>query len=96
MPWMSGMRNLVRIGRVLGGIIMSEHGHCHDCGGSDGHHYNDCMYDGTNSTGGYHHRSSDMSAGAGWLIYIVAMIIGYAINELLGCIILGWLVIRYL
>ena len=75
---------------------MSEHGHCHDCGGNDGHHYNDCTYDGTSSTGGYHHRSADMSAGTCWLIYIVAIIIGYAINELLGCIILGWLVLRTL
>lgn len=36
---------------------MSEHGnhgHCPDCGGSYGHHFNDCIYDGTGSGRGYY------------------------------------------
>ena len=38
---------------------MSEHGHgghCRDCGGTGGHHYNGCTYDGVDS--GRSHRSS--------------------------------------
>lgn len=69
---------------------MSEHGHCHDCGGSDGHHFNDCTYDGTD--GGYSSYSrrsgSNVSAGKWWIGYIIALIIGYGINELLGVIIM--------
>lgn len=69
---------------------MSENRNCHDCGCSDGHHFNDCIYDGTD--GGYTSYSrgsgSNISAGKWWLAYIVAMFIGYGINELLGVIIL--------
>ena len=69
---------------------MSKHGHCHDCGGTDGHHYNDCIYDGTD--GGYSSYSrgggSGASSGKWWIGYIVALIIGYGINELLGVIIM--------
>lgn len=36
---------------------MSEYGRCHDCGGTGGSHYNDCIYDGTGERGTYHHTS---------------------------------------
>ena len=42
---------------------MSEHGnhgHCPDCGGSDGHHFNDCIYDGVGSGRGYSSGGSDV------------------------------------
>ena len=73
---------------------MSEHGHCHDCGGTDGHHYNDCIYDGTD--GGYSSYSrgggSGASSGKWWIGYIIALIVGYGINELLGVIIIVGLI----
>lgn len=69
---------------------MSEHGNCPDCGGSDGHHYNDCIYDGT--SGGYSsyskRSSSDLNPKTCWIWYILALIMGYGINELLGVIIM--------
>lgn len=69
------------------------HGHCHDCGGTDGHHYNDCIYDGTD--GGYSSYTrgggSGASSGKWWIGYIVALIIGYGINELLGVINYDWI-----
>ena len=34
------------------------HGHCPDCGGSHGHHFNDCFYDGVGSGRGYSHSGS--------------------------------------
>ena len=73
---------------------------CPECGGSDGLHFDDCVYDGTDGaygTGGYHrsskkHSSTD-SNGMLWLFYIFALIIGYGINELLGTILLiGWII----
>lgn len=71
---------------------MSEHGHCHDCGGHDGNHFDGCTYEGTGSVGGYSSsgrgRSSNLPAGKFWGIFILAMILGYGINELLGVIIL--------
>lgn len=42
---------------------MSEHGnhgHCPDCGGSGGHHFNDCIYDGVGSGRGYSSGGSDV------------------------------------
>ena len=80
---------------------MSENrGHCPDCGGSDGWHYSDCIYEGTEGRGGCssHSRgSSSDSGGKVWLFYIVALIIGYGINELLGVILLigmiFWLIV---
>lgn len=79
---------------------MSEYGRCHDCGGTGGSHYNDCIYDGTE--GGYSSYSrgkgSNVSAGKWWLGYIVALVIGYGVNELLGTMILlgliFWLLIN--
>lgn len=68
---------------------MSEHRHCYDCGGTDGHHYNDCIYDGTDS--GYSSRrrtSTNVSMGKWWALYVIALVIGYGINELLGVILL--------
>ena len=74
--------------------------HCPDCGGSDGWHYNDGIYDGTDGPGGYSSGSRGSSGGSGgkvWLFYIFALIIGYAVNELLGVILLigmvFWLII---
>ena len=69
---------------------MSEHGHCLDWGGTDGHHYNDCIYDGTDSGYSSYSRGGGSSASSGkwWIGYIIALIIGYGINELLGVIII--------
>ena len=65
--------------------------HCPDCGGSDGFHYNDCIYDGTDGPGGSSFGSRGSSSSSGgkiWIFYIIALIIGYGINELLGAILL--------
>ncbi|MBO5450933.1 MAG: hypothetical protein J6A11_05245 [Lachnospiraceae bacterium] len=75
---------------------MSEHGfgdggHCPECGGSDGLHFSDCIYDGTDEGRGYYSHSKGSSDGTGgkvWLFYIFALIVGYGINELLGTILL--------
>ena len=71
---------------------MSENSrHCPDCGGRDGSHYNGCIYDGTDGPGSYSFASkgnSNQSGGKIWLIYIIALIIGYGINELLGTVLL--------
>ena len=74
--------------------------HCPDCGGSDGLHYSDCMYDGTDGPRGYSSGSrgkSSCSAGKFWIFYIIGLIIGYGINELLGVILLigmiFWLIV---
>ena len=64
---------------------------CPDCGGSNGFHYSDCIYDGTEGTGHYSFSSKGSSSGSSGkvlLFYIVALIIGYGINELLGAILL--------
>jgi len=53
---------------------MSEHGHerhCIDCGGSGGHHFNDCIYDGENSGRGY---SSNTSDTAKWIVLVASVI----------------------
>ena len=79
---------------------MSENNHCHDCGGSDGHHYDGCSYEGTEEgySSNYRGRGTNVSSGKWWIGYIVALIIGYGINELLGAIILigliVWLMMR--
>ena len=82
------------------GNMSEDRGHCPDCGGSDGWHYSDCTYDGTEGLGGYYSHSRGSSSGSGgkvWLFYIVALIIGYGINELLGAILLigmiFWLIV---
>lgn len=74
--------------------------HCPDCGGSEGWHYNDCTYDGTEGWGSYSSGSRGSSSGSSgkvWLLYIFALIIGYGINELLGAILLigiiFWLIV---
>ena len=76
---------------------MSEYDrHCPDCGG-DGFHYNDCIYDGTEGHGGYSsgHRSggSNGSGGKFFAWFILALVIGYGINELLGTIIMIGLIL---
>lgn len=67
-------------------------GVCEDCGGEDGYHYSGCDYEGTGMTsGGYSHRrssGSNVSTGKWWLLYIIALILGYGINELLGAVII--------
>ena len=53
---------------------MSEHGHrghCRDCGGTGGHHYNGCTYDGVDS--GRSHRSS-LPDSIRWILLIGAVI----------------------
>lgn len=60
---------------------------CPDCGGSDGLHYSDCIYDGTDGPGSHFSgskRGSDGSSGIILIFYIIALIIGYGINELIG------------
>ena len=51
---------------------MSEHGHCPDCGGSNGNHFDDCTYEGTDVNAG-HSRvgGSSVSSGKWWIIYII-------------------------
>ena len=71
--------------------MSEDRGHCSECGGSDGWHYSDCTYDGTGGKGGYSSHSRGSSSGSGgkvWLFYIIALIIGYGINELLGAVLL--------
>ena len=82
------------------GNMSEDRGHCPDCGGSDGWHYSDCIYDGTEERGGYSshsRRGANGSGGRVWLFYIIALIIGYGINELLGAILLigmiFWLIV---
>ena len=74
--------------------------HCPDCGGSDRWHYSDCIYDGTDEQVDYSSGSRGSSSGSGgkvWLFYIIALIIGYGINELLGALLLlgmiFWLIV---
>ena len=75
---------------------MSKHGHCYDCGGDDGNHFDGCTYEGTGEVGGSYSFSrgggSNVSAGKWWALYIIALLIGYGISELLGVIILIGLV----
>lgn len=71
--------------------MSEENRHCPDCGGSDGWHYNDCIYDGTDGPGRYSSGSrgnSNPSSGVVLILFILALIIGYGINELLGAILL--------
>ena len=68
---------------------MSDNYRCRDCGGSDGFHFNDCSYDGID--GGrpsYFKGGGNSTPGGWWVCYIIALFIGYGINELLGVIIL--------
>lgn len=72
---------------------MSEHGwNCPECGGSNGIHFDDCIYEGTSGPvlhrSGSGKRSSGSGAGALWIIGLLAVIIASAINELLGAIVL--------
>ena len=69
---------------------------CPDCGGSNGWHYNDCVYDGTDGPGRYSSGpkgSSNQSGGKALLFFIIALIIGYGINELLGVILIIGMII---
>ena len=64
---------------------------CPECGGSDGFHFDDCSYDGTDGFDEYSFRSrgkSDVSTGKVWFLIILALIIGYGINEVLGSILM--------
>lgn len=77
---------------------MSEDRHCHECGGNDGLHYHGCTYEGTDgervsiSSGG-----GNVSVGKWWIGYVIALVIGYGINEFLGVIIMlvliFWLIV---
>jgi hypothetical protein len=71
------------------GNMSEDRGHCPECGGSDGLHFSDCMYDGTDGARGYYSRSRRSSGVSGrkfWVLYIISLIIGYAFNELIGAI----------
>ena len=53
---------------------MSEYnhgGHCNDCGGTSGKHYNGCSYDGTNSGRSY---KSSLPDTARWILLISGVI----------------------
>ena len=70
---------------------MYDFGDCPDCGGGDGYHDDDCMYDGMDcgyySSGTCGSGSNDITVT--WIIvYIIAILIGAAINELLGAILM--------
>lgn len=70
---------------------MSEHRNCHECGGSESHHFDGCIYEGTSDVGGrssYGRCGSSITTGKCWGIYVMALVIGYGINELLGVIII--------
>ncbi len=75
--------------------MSDDHGNCPDCGGSDGWHYSDCVYDGTGG-GGYRRSSKRPSGGSGnkfIFFFILALLIGYGFNELIGTIIMIILII---
>lgn len=68
---------------------------CSDCGGSDGNHFNDCVYDGTDGAyggGGYRRRrrksSPSYEMGKLWFLFIMGIVIGCTVNELIGSILL--------
>ena len=71
---------------------------CPECGGSDGFHESDCSYDGTDEYDSYSlgsggspnvsGGSSAVSGGKVFLFYIIALIIGYGFNEIIGAILL--------
>lgn len=50
------------------------YGYCSDCGGSDGHHYNDCSYDGIN--GGHGYPRSGSSDTWKWICVIMMVVFG--------------------
>jgi len=52
-------------------INMSEYGHCNDCGGTNGHHFNDCTYDGVDSGRGY---SSNTPDAIKWILLIGSVV----------------------
>lgn len=69
---------------------------CPDCGGSNGWHYSDCIYDATDGPGYYSSGSrggSNPSGGKVLLFFIIALVLGYGINELLGVILIIGLII---
>lgn len=70
---------------------------CPDCGGSDGLHYSDCIYDETGGLRGYSSGTRYDSSGSGrkvWLFYIIELIIGYGVNGLLGARLLIGMIFR--
>lgn len=73
---------------------MSEHGHDNGFGfPHDGEHGRKCTGFGCDCDHeNYpisHHRSSSSGTGSGyWIVFILALILGYGINELLGVIII--------
>ena len=81
--------------------MSEDRGHCPECGGSDGLHFSDCTYEGTDGAGGHFsrpRRSSGDSGGKIWVFYIIALLIGYGFNELIGTIMLigmiVWLIVN--
>lgn len=73
---------------------MSEYGRCPDCGGSNGNHFDDCTYEGTDVNVGHSKiGGSSVDSGKWWIIYIIALIIGYGISQLLGVIIMLGLIV---
>lgn len=58
---------------------MSENSrHCPDCGGSNGFHYNDCIYDGTGSNSGYSSGSGNGISTFGAIMCIIVSFVGVA------------------
>ena len=50
------------------------HGYCSDCGGKEGHHFNDCSYDGTSGGWGYPRRNS--SDTWKWICVVMMVLFG--------------------
>ena len=77
---------------------MGDHGgNCPECGGSNGKHHGDCIYDGTNGPGRSYGGPSGNDNAAALRLYIIIIIcafIGFAIDETFGALIMtigcGW------
>lgn len=50
------------------------HGHCSDCGGNSGNHFNDCSYDGIN--GGHGYSGGNSSDTWKWICIAMMVIFG--------------------
>ena len=68
-------------------------GRCMECDGTHGNHFPGCVYDGMDvGSGGYKramsNRSAQSESNAFFFWYIMAAVIGFCYNELIGAIIL--------
>ena len=82
---------------------MDDFGNCHECGGSDGNHFDDCIFEGTDydkeyvsyskrgSSSGKGSTTNDTEKCLIW--YLIALVVGYGVNELIGTVIMIGLII---